>query len=130
MILVQSRRASAQREGMQAPQCVLNFKNLGTTAGAHCFILLRISHWILVKDFLKDFIPRNKDDIKSLQYPFGVQGRFTREARRAEFDGVGWDGVSKVSFYFLRILWVYRLSIYLLIHEIKIVTNILMGFKI
>ena len=35
-------------------------------------------------------------DIKSLQCPFGVQGRSTREARRVEFDGMdgmdGWDG--------------------------------------
>ena len=37
---------------------------------------------------------------------------------------------SKVSFNFLHNLWVYRLCIYLLIYEIKIVTNILMGFKI
>ena len=36
----------------------------------------------------------------------------------------------KVSFKFLHTLLVFRLSIYLLIHEIKIVTNILTGFKI
>ena len=60
------------------------------------------------------------------------------EARRAEFDGTGGtggrvdgsDGISKVSFNFLHNFWVYRLCIYLLIYEIKIVTNILMGFKI
>ena len=93
MVLVLSRRASAQREGMQAPQCELNFKNFGTTAGAHCFILVRISHWILIKDFLKDFIPRNKDDIKSLQYPFGVQGRFTRRSPKRQVVRVnGWVG--------------------------------------
>ena len=41
------------------------------------------------------------------------------------------DGRSrKVSFKFLHTLWVYRLCICLLIYEIKIVTNILMGFKI
>ena len=40
------------------------------------------------------------------------------------------DGPSKGSFKFLHTLLVFRLSIYLLIHEIKIVTNILMGFKI
>ena len=45
-----------------------------------------------------------------------------------EWDGL--DGISKVSFKILHTLWVYRLSIYLLIHEIKIVTNIVMGFKI
>ena len=89
MVLVLSRRASARREGTQAPECELNFKNLGTTAGAHCLILLRILQRILIKDF----IPRIKDDIKSLQYLFGVQGRFTLEARKAEFDGVGWDWV-------------------------------------
>ena len=42
----------------------------------------------------------------------------------------GWDGLSKVSFKFLHTLWVYRLCICILIYEIKIVTNILMGFKI
>ena len=43
----------------------------------------------------------------------------------------GLDGrSSKVSFKILHTLWVYRLSIYLLIYEIKRVTNILMGFKI
>ena len=36
----------------------------------------------------------------------------------------------KVSFKFLHTLLVFRLSRYLPIHEIKIVTNILMGFKI
>ena len=36
----------------------------------------------------------------------------------------------KVSFKFLHTLWVYRLCICILIYEIKIVTNILMGFKI
>ena len=50
------------------------------------------------------------------------------------FDGMGRVGrmgrSSKVSFKILHILWVCRLSIYLLIHEIKIVTDILMGFKI
>ena len=46
-------------------------------------------------------------------------------------DGTGRDGrKSKVSFKILHTLWVYRVSIYLLIHEIKIVTNIVMGFKI
>ena len=44
--------------------------------------------------------------------------------------GVGWDGVSKVSFNFLHTLWVYRLCIYLFVYEIKIVTNIFMGFEV
>ena len=57
------------------------------------------------------------------------------EARSAEFDGVGWDGMgwdglTKVSFNFLHTLWVYRLCLYLLIQLLKIVINILMGFKI
>ena len=39
-------------------------------------------------------------------------------------------GSSKVSFNFLHTLWVYRLCKCLLVYEIKIVTNILMGFKI
>ena len=33
---------------------------------------------------------------------------------------------SKVSFKFLRTLWVFRTCIYILLYEIKIVTNILM----
>ena len=33
---------------------------------------------------------------KQLECPFGVQGRFTCEARRAEFDGMdGWDGMGR-----------------------------------
>ena len=48
------------------------------------------------------------------------------------FDGTGWTGWTggrsrKVSFKFLHTLWVYRLCIYLLVYEIKIVTNNLMG---
>ena len=53
----------------------------------------------------------------------------------------GWDGWTggtggrvgrsrKVSFKFLHTLWVYRLCICILIYEIKISANILMGFKI
>ena len=57
------------------------------------------------------------------------------EARSAEFDGMGsdgmgWDGLTKVSFNFIHTLWVYRLCIYLLVLVIKVVTDILMGFKI
>ena len=44
---------------------------------------------------------------------------------------VGRVGRSReVSFKFLLTLWVYRLCICLLVYEIKIVTNILMSFKI
>ena len=39
-----------------------------------------------------------------------------------------WDGISKVSFKFLQTL--FRTCIYILVYEIKIVTNILMGFKL
>ena len=43
---------------------------------------------------------------------------------------MGWtDGPSKGSFNFFHTLLFCRLGIYLLIHKIKIVTNILMGFK-
>ena len=43
---------------------------------------------------------------------------------------MGWDVKSEVSFKFFYTLWVNRLCICLLIYEIKIVTNILLGFKI
>ena len=43
---------------------------------------------------------------------------------------MGWDGISFVSSIFFHTMWVYRYGIYLLIHVIKIVTNIVMGFKI
>ena len=36
----------------------------------------------------------------------------------------------KVSFKFLQTLWAFRTCIYILVYKIKIVTNILMGFKI
>ena len=51
-------------------------------------------------------------------------------ARQREFDGVGWGWLTKVSFNFLHTLWIYRLCIYLLVLVIKVVTDILMGFKI
>ena len=38
--------------------------------------------------------------------------------------------LSKVSFKFLHTLWTFSTCIYILVYEIKIVTNILMGFKI
>ena len=63
--------------------------------------------------------------------PSGSSANPYGERRRREFDGVGRMGRSrKVSFKFLHTLWVYRLCICILIYEIKIVTNILMGFKI
>ena len=69
------------------------------------------------------------------QCPSGVQrlSIYTteREAR------VWWDGTdgtggrwSKVSFNFLHTFWVKRVCIYILIYEIKIVTEIVMSFKI
>ena len=61
---------------------------------------------------------------RHLQIPFGVQ-RHTphdeHEARVYELDGMdgwngmGWDGLSKVSFKYLYTLWAYRTCIYLLI---------------
>ena len=58
-----------------------------------------------------------------------------RRARSASLMGrvgrVGRVGRSrKVSFKFLQTLWAFRTCIYILVYEIKIVTNILMGFKI
>ena len=57
------------------------------------------------------------------------------EARSAEFDGTGGqvdgsDGISQVSFNFFHTLWVYRLYIYILLYEMKIVFNNLMGLKV
>ena len=53
-------------------------------------------------------------------------------ARSASLMGrVGRMGRSrKVSFKILQTLWAFRTYIYILVYEIKIVTNILMGFKI
>ena len=74
-----------------------------------------------------------------LHSPFGVQrsalsgpkGLPERaSASLMASDGVGWDGLTKVSFNFLHTLWIYRLCIYLLVLVIKVVTDILMGFKI
>ena len=47
-------------------------------------------------------------------------------------DGMGWDGMGWMEYHKcpLNFLWVYRLSIYLLVYEIKIVTNNLMGLKV
>ena len=62
---------------------------------------------VLVKDFSKDFTNlratrgRGMGEVSSYSVPSGSKAGSTREARRAEFDGVGWmgwDGVSKVSF--------------------------------
>ena len=61
----------------------------------------------------------------------GRVGRVGRVGRMERVGRVGWVGrLSKVSFNFLHTLWVHRLCIRLLIYEIKIVTNILMSFKI
>ena len=62
---------------------------------------------------------------QDLQHEGAFDGRMERVGR------VGRNGRSrKVSFKFLHTLWVYRLCICLLVYEIKIVTNILMGLKI
>ena len=70
---------------------------------------------------------------KPLPLPPGSSAGFTPRARSASLMGGmdGWNGRSKVSFKFLYTLWVYRTCIYLLVYKYsKIVTNILMGFKI
>ena len=70
------------------------------------------------------FTCTNQLDIKSLQCPFGVKGKCTYEARRAEFrdeftDGMGWDRwtESKKCFNFLHTLWIYRKCIYFYIFK-------------
>ena len=79
-----------------------------------------------------------KFSTRHLQCPSGVQWK---PLRRGAKRWVWWDGLTggrmgrvgrsrKVSFKFLHTLWVYRLCICLLLYEIKIVTNILMGLKI
>ena len=104
-------------------------------------ILLRILVRILIgfyKDFT-NFYGFVKKMVQTNQYtynvPPGPSANPYGEARSAEFDGTGWtDGTngrsSKVSFKFFHTLWVYILCIYLLIYEIKIVTSILIDFKI
>ena len=44
--------------------------------------------------------------------PFGFSADLYDEARRAEFDGMGWDGLPRVSFDFLHTLYVCRTWIY------------------
>ena len=80
------------------------------------------------KGFLLNFCERSVDQAGtiSLRGPKKIYRRARSASLRMGWDGMdGWDGISKVSFNFLYTLWVYRLSIYLLIHEIKIVTKIL-----
>ena len=68
--------------------------------------------------------------------PSGSSANPYGEARSAEFDGMGWDGLDgpekcPLNFFklcgHLELIYIY---IYILVYEIKIVTNILMGFKI
>ena len=61
-----------------------------------------------VKNFMQGFTQRFNFALKHLHCPFGVQGRFTREARRAEFtdgwmDGWGIKSVLQCSSYFVGI---------------------------
>ena len=58
---------------------------------------------------------------------FYLMGRMGRMGRVGRVGRVGRS--PKVSFKFLQTLWVFRTYIYILVYEIKIVTNILMGFK-
>ena len=71
---------------------------------------------------------------KPVHSPSGVQRNL--RTRRGAPSLMGWLGrvgrvrrSSKVSFKFLQTLWVFRTCLYILAYEIKIVTNILMGFK-
>ena len=85
--------------------------------------------------FVKKMVQKN-------QYTYNVPPGssdyiYTRGRRPSLMDKTGWTGrvgrverSRKVSFKFLHTLWVYRLNIYLLVYEIKIVTNILMGLKV
>ena len=91
---------------------------------------------LLIKDFPRDFTNFYgfvKKMVQKNQFTYNVPPGYSAnpygEARSAEFDGTGGRS-RKVSFKFLHTLWVYRLCICLLVYEIKIVTNILMGFKV
>ena len=76
------------------------------------------------------FILKTILELKYLQCPFGVQGIFTREAQRAEFDGVGLDGNQMCpSMFFILCKNLEHVYTYLIVYK-KIVTNMLMGFKI
>ena len=95
------------------------------------FLVPKVDGYQSQKKFVNDFW--------KFQKPFSIWGTYNvpegpsanpyGEARRAEFDGTGGRS-SKVSFKILHTLWVFRTCIYILVYEIKIVTNILMGFKI
>ena len=76
--------------------------------------VIRIWFFCVVKPF-----PTN-----SLPLPPGSSSASTQRGRQPEFDGMGldgmgWDGVSKVSFNFLYTLWVYRSCICILIYIVK-----------
>ena len=59
------------------------------------------------------------------------RGREAAEFDAMGWDGVGWDGQQKFPLNFF-ILYgnIKHIYIYILVYKIKIVTNILMGFKI
>ena len=85
----------------------------------------------LVNDFLK--ISKTFQFLLGIyNVPEGSSANPYGEARSAEFDGTGGTGgrSPNVSFKILHTLWVFRTCIYVLVYEIKIVTNNLMGFKI
>ena len=52
---------------------------------------------------------------QALTSPSGVQRRIYTTSAEREFDGMGWGGISKVSFNFLYTLWVYRTCIFIII---------------
>ena len=69
---------------------------------------------------------------KPLHLPPGSSAGFTPRARSASlmgWDGVGLDGISKVSFNFLYTSWVYRSCIYPLIYVIKFCHQHSYGFQ-
>ena len=82
--------------------------------------------------FVKKMVQKNQ---YTYNVPPGSSDYIYTTRPKAEFDGTGWtggrvDGPEKCSLNFFHTLYVYRLCICILIYEIKIVTNILMGFKI
>ena len=66
---------------------------------------------------------------QALTSPSGVQRRIYTTSAEREFDGMGLDGISKVSFNFLYTSWVYRSCIYLLIYVIKFCHQHSYGFQ-
>ena len=91
-------------------------------------------NWVLVGGFnCADWTVHLRDWATTMSLR-GPVITLTKTRPKAEFDGMGRVGrvgrSRKVSFKFLQTLWAFRKCIYILVYKIKIVTNILMGFKI